>query len=185
MIDGTLYPLPGTSDEALPTLLTDEALGEMLYFAARAPQGAVVEIGVYQGGSAWFLAQLGRTLYLYDTFEGHPETCAVEAEAHQVGRFADTDMDMVRRGIPSAHIIKGRFPDSLVAMPKIGFVHADVDTYQGTWAILSEMPKRMAKGGMILFDDYGEMDCAGCTKALKESGFPLLITPQGKALVIV
>lgn len=161
------------------------AINSLMYYASRAPAGAIVEIGVYRGGSAWHLAKIGRPLYLYDTFEGIPYQGALDS-GNPVGKFSDTSAETVQQLIPTATVVKGLFPDSLVAMPPVGFVHADADQYQSTKSILEQMPGRMVKGGFILFDDFGVPDCEGCTQAVYESQFPVLILGEtGKALIIV
>jgi O-methyltransferase len=160
-------------------------LDSLMYYARRAPHGAIVEVGVYKGGSALMLASLGRPLFLYDTFEGMPYAGELDT-ANPVGKFADTSAEAVQALIPQARVIKGLFPQSLVPMPPIGFVHADADQYESTKAILDTLPQRMVSGGMILFDDFAVDGCEGCTKAVQESKFPVLIVGEtGKALIIV
>lgn len=167
------------------TVLSPPAVSSLMYYASRAPAGAIVEIGVYRGGSAWHLAKLGRPLYLYDTFEGIPYQGELDS-GNPVGKFADTSAEAVQQWIPSATVVKGVFPDSLIAMPPVGFVHADADQYDSTKAILEHLPPRMVKGGFLLFDDFGVDDCPGCTQAIYESPFPVLIIGEtGKALIIV
>lgn len=161
------------------------AIDSLMYYASRAPEGAIVEIGVYRGGSAWHLAKLGRPLYLYDTFTGIPYQGPLDSGNH-VGKFGDTSAAVVQNLIPSAHVIAGLFPDTLIDMPPVGFVHADADQYASTKAILEQMPARMVKGGFILFDDFGVDDCEGCTQAVMESSHRVLVIGEtGKALVIV
>ena len=160
------------------------AIDSLMYYASRAPQGAIVEVGVYKGGTAWHLARLGRPLFLYDTFEGMPVSSG--NDTHQLGQFSDCSAEAVKALIPMATVIKGKFPDSLIDMPPVAFVHADADQYESTKAILELMPKRMVRGGMILFDDYMVPDCQGCTDALHESPYRILVIAEtGKALVIV
>ena len=59
-----------------PSLLSPEQLEDLAQLARSAPAGAFVEVGVYRGGSARVLCDIaqeqGRTLYLFDTFAGHP-----------------------------------------------------------------------------------------------------------------
>lgn len=166
------------------SLLEPKAVQSLLYYASRAPHGAIVEIGVYQGGSAWHLARLGRPLFLYDTCEGMPVTGA--HDTHGLGHFADTSAEAVQALVPSATVVKGTFPGSIIDMPPVGFVHADADQYESTKAILEHMPPRMVRGGLILFDDFNVPDCEGCTQAIHESPFPILVVAEtGKALVIV
>ena len=167
-----------------PSLVHPIAIDSLMYYASRAPFGAIVEVGVYKGGTAWHLAKLGRPLFLYDTFEGMPVSSG--ADTHQLGHFADCSAEEVSALVPSATVIKGMFPDSLIDMPPVGFVHADADQYESTKAILELMPSRMVRGGMILFDDYMVADCQGCTDALHESQYRILVIAEtGKALVIV
>jgi len=169
---------------ALPTLLPSIALQSLHYYASRSPYGAIVEVGVYQGGSAAVLAQVPRDLYLYDTFEGMPVSGPLDT--HPIGHFGDCSAEAVQAALPLAHVIKGVFPRSLVAMPPVGFVHADGDQYETTRDILAYMPKRMVRGGMILFDDFMVDDCKGCTQAVNESPYRVLIIAEtGKALIIV
>ena len=170
--------------QQIESLINPMAMKSLMYYASRSPWGGIAEIGVYKGGSAWHLAHLGRPLFLYDTFEGMP--VSGEHDTHQLGHFSDCSAEAVQKLIPEAYVIKGTFPDSIVDMPPLGFVHADADQYETTKAILEQMPPRMMRGGMILFDDYGVSDCKGCTQAVHESRFPFLVIPEtGKALIIV
>ena len=170
---------------SVDTVLSPQAIDSLMYYASRAPDGAIVEVGVYRGGSAYHLAQLGRPLYLYDTFDGIPYQGALDT-GNPVGKFSDTSAEAVQQLIPAAIVVKGLFPDSLVTMPPIGFVHADADQYESTKAILDRLPPLMVRGGFILLDDFGVDDCQGCTQAVLESPYRILaITETGKALIII
>lgn len=141
----------------------------MLLCAIDTPPGAYVEVGVYKGGTAWWLARLAedqrRYLYLYDTFEGQPH--AVEGlDKHPVGDFGDTDYDAVRNAIPYADVVKGVFPGSAVEMGKIAFVHLDCDQYQSVKEAVLYLWPRMVAGGVIWFDD--SPDLAGAKQAVEE-----------------
>jgi hypothetical protein len=165
------------------SLIARWALKEMLETASQAPNGAIVEIGVYQGGSACELAKLGRPLYLYDTFEGLP--FAGPLDGNPKGKFSDTSAEAVQKLIPQAHVIKGIFPQSLIPMPPVAFVHADADQYESTKAICQFMPPLMVDGGVIWFDDYGVLNCQGCTKAVDEH-FDEIIRPRStRAMVVI
>lgn len=171
--------------------LSRESLHSLMHYASRAPLGPMVEVGVYKGGSAWHLAQVARSrgvaLHLFDTFDGMPAAGALDT-ANPVGKFSDTSAEAVQALIPEAVIHKGVFPDTFTGLGLygIGFCHADADNYEVTRAILAEMPKRMVRGGVILFDDFMVPGCDGCTQAINESSFRVLVaTETGKALVIV
>lgn len=155
------------------SLLRPEVLESLLSLALKAPQGAIVEVGVYQGGSALHLAQAARRkgvpLFLYDTFTGMPYH-QEGLDGNKTGAFADTSIEAVQRLIPDAILVPGVFPHSLIDMPPIGFVHADADQYDSTKAILDHLLPLMVDGGIVVFDDYGVPGCDGCTRAVDEWG---------------
>lgn len=138
------------------SLLGCEAIEDLRLIASAAPAGVFVEFGVYQGGSAWHLAQIareqGRQLYLYDTFTGIP--CKDDVDSHQIGDFNDITLAQVKRAIPDAIYCVGAFPDTLVTMPPIAFVHVDADQYQSLKDAIRLFVPRMVKGASIVFDDY-------------------------------
>jgi predicted O-methyltransferase YrrM len=160
-------------------------LESLLFYAERSPPGAIVEVGVYRGGSALLLSTLKRDMYLYDTFEGIPFQGELDRD-NEVGKFSETSAEMVQKLLPEAKVIKGLFPDSLVAMPPVSFVHADADQYESTKAILEVLPPLMVKGGMMLFDDFGHPGTEGCTRAVVECPYRvLLLAESSKALIIL
>lgn len=167
----------------LPTLLSPDAIKTLRAQAASCPPGAFVEVGVYKGGSAWHLAEIAkqqrRKLYLYDTFSGVP----FADDVHGAGAFTDCRAADVEKAIPDAVVIEGTFPESLIEMGPVAFVHADCDHYQSIKAVCLEMPRLMAPGGKILFDDFGCLDEA--TRAVRDHFRRFTITREGKALVTV
>lgn len=172
------------ADSPPSTVIPLEQMQVLMHYASRAPHGAIAEVGVYRGGSAWFLAQLGRPLFLYDTFEGIP--FQGDLDGNHVGKFADTSMEAVQAAVPAATVVKGLFPTSLVEMPPLAFVHVDCDQYASVRACIETFPRLMVPGGFMLFDDFGVPDCQGATQAVVESGIPFLVIPgTGRALMII
>lgn len=152
-----------------PHSLVDPLVAQaMCERARRTPAGCFVEVGVYHGGSAWFLAQAAqeqlRMCFLYDTFTGIPYRG--EHDSHQVGDFSDTSLRLVQAAVPTAMCIAGVFPASAINMGPVAFVHLDVDQYQSYRDALEYFEPRMVKGGVIWCDD---VDClAGATRAVEE-----------------
>lgn len=165
------------------TLLGQIALDSICEIARKCPPGCIVEFGVYKGGSAWHLAKVareqGRQLHLYDTFTGIPYR--IEMDNHQVGDFADGDYAGVCAAIPDAHVHKGIFPDTLVDMGPVAFVHVDADQYQSIKAAIDVLGPLMVKGGAMIFDDVPVL--RGATQALIDSGRKYELTGAHKALV--
>jgi hypothetical protein len=150
--------------------------------AAACPPGCFVEFGVYKGGSAWHFARVaevqGRELYLYDTFRGMP--FQGPWDSHPVGDFRDTSLDAVQQAIPSARCVPGVFPESLVPMPPVAFVHVDADQYESIAAAIRVFPPLMVSGGAMVFDDYPVLDSA--VRAITEWNQPLTFIEGGRAV---
>lgn len=150
------------------SVVSDEHVEQLCDVARTCPSGCFVEVGVYQGGSAYYLSAVaqeqGRAIYLYDTFTGIPHKD--ELDSHNVGDFSDTDVDAVRAAIPYATIVQGVFPQTMVEMGPIAFVHLDVDQYRSYLDSLSALAPLMVAGGAMVFDDYGHL--VGATNAVNE-----------------
>jgi O-methyltransferase len=140
--------------------------------------GDIVECGVWKGGSmmaaAMTLLQLNSTercLYLFDTFEGmtppgekdvnYQGIPASEILA-QVQCYAPQDeveIAVRRVGYDTAKIrfVKGRVEDTIPdqAPAVISLLRLDTDWYESTRHELIHLFPRLAKGGVLIIDDYG------------------------------
>lgn len=139
------------------------------------------EVGVYKGGTSYFIASLADKLNFqyghscFDTFEGHAQediNTAVE-KSHFAGAFNDTSFESVKeylRKFERINIYKGRIQDtsSVLQKAQIHFVHLDMDIYEPTIYALNFFDKHLVKGGVILLDDYGFETCPGIEKAVVE-----------------
>jgi O-methyltransferase len=145
-----------------------ETINAFIDIAQKTPNGAFVEVGVYQGGSGCCIAAIGelqgRKVYLYDTFTGIPYKD--EIDVHQVGDFSDTSYEFIKESIPYATVTKGIFPESAIEMGDIAFVHLDCDQYRSIVESVEYLKPKMVKGGIMWFDDYGCL--AGATKAVHD-----------------
>lgn len=166
----------------MASLINEPMLATLARLAAETPPGALVEVGVYQGGSAQVLHEVAlsqqRALYLFDTFAGMPVQGPLDQ--HKVGDFSDCSADAVAALCPAAQIVVGVFPESLVDTGPVAFVHADADQYESTRAVCEHLAPRMVPGGAMLFDDF----CLdGCKAALMECLPQYEILEDGRALV--
>jgi O-methyltransferase len=161
----------------LPTLVNETNIRQMLNAAYGTPPGIFIEVGVYKGGTAWYLAELAkaqnRKIMLFDTFEGIPFADPLKGDKHVVGDFKDTSYEEVRDAIPYATVIKGVFPDCVPKMadgfrvePDVAFVHLDVDQYQSYIDCATFLAQYMVPGGIMWFDDCDHL--AGAKRAVSE-----------------
>ena len=144
--------------------------------------GDILEVGVWRGGTGMILAEailfnkLDAKLYLCDTFCG-VVNASNRDPFYRGGEFSDTSEDDVRNLFSSRQdmnfvsIHKGVFPEETGALLEGRFfrlVHIDVDVYISAKNIFEWVWKRLSIGGVIIFDDYGFVDCAGITNFVNE-----------------
>lgn len=167
--------------------------------------GDIVECGVWRGGSmmmaaltALALGDTSRHLFLFDTFEGHPEPNRDKDEpslhdewrsrrlTDQSSDWARASLDEVRRNIESTGypmgnvtFVKGLVQDTVPANAPAGIalLRLDTDWYDSTACELKYLYPRLSDYGLLIIDDYGTM--AGQRRAvdeyLAESGEVLLL----------
>jgi O-methyltransferase len=154
------------------------------YIASRPVEGAIVECGVWRGGSMMAveltLLRLGvtdRELYLFDTFSGMTEPgeedvrIGGESAAELMARkerdhdvWAIAPLEEVRAavlgmGYPEerVHFVPGRVEETLPehAPPSIAVLRLDTDWYASTKHELEHLYPRLVSGGVLIVDDYG------------------------------
>jgi hypothetical protein len=141
------------------------------------PNGAMAEIGAYKGGGALHLSNCcpGREVIVCDSFSA---TCFehLDPKLDQLfrkGAFADTSHQAVAQLLNGrkATIIPGYFPESVssVLLPRISFVHLDVDAYKATRESLHFIlcMQQLCDKSLIVVDDYGR-EAEGVTRAVQE-----------------
>jgi hypothetical protein len=146
--------------------------------------GAIVECGVWRGGSmmavARTLVRLGATdrdLYLFDTYEGmtppgpqdrdmagRTAAARLAASGREDWVWAIAPLDVVRQGMDSTgypaervHYVVGRVEETVPgrAPDGIAVLRLDTDWYGSTRHELEHLYPRLARGGVLILDDYG------------------------------
>ena len=146
-------------------------------------EGALLEVGVWQGGSGAIIAKRAKLLgltdkvYLADTFKGVVK--ASERDNYYVGNeHANTDIGIVQDLIynelklDNVEIIKGIFPEETAHLIEnneiFSFCHIDVDVYDSAKDIIQWLWPKLSVGGIIVYDDYGFEVCKGITDFVNE-----------------
>ncbi len=141
-------------------------------------KGEIWEAGVWRGDTAVFLSALAKDycveLRLFDTFEGMPETDP-SRDLHKAGDFADTSLDLVKERIAktkndNVDFRPGLVPDTYAGLEnaRITLAHIDLDIYHPIKSSCEFIYPRLARGGAMVFDDYGWMSCPGARGAVDE-----------------
>jgi O-methyltransferase len=140
--------------------------------AQRSLDGAMAELGVYQGSSAQIICEAKGDcpLYLFDTFAGLPEPDEDEADSLTQGQYP-AKIPAVRRLLRSysnVRIHPGMFPQSAHGIEDVrfNFVHLDADLYASILAGLEFFYPRMVPGGIIIVHDYSTIN--GVARATAE-----------------
>ncbi len=162
---------------------------------------AVAEVGVYRGGSAWFMADAlrrsGREMpfFVCDTFQGHVEVDDTVDGLHRPGvQFTHVKAEKVAKYLREFPFIRIQVGDIRETAPAFagesafGLVHLDVDVYPITRFCLDFFGPRVVPGGMMVMDDYGTTTCEGVKRAVDEftvsnPGFQVMHLLTGQAVV--
>ena len=148
---------------------------------SQAVDGAIVEFGCFNGETAKLLSVItDKEVFLFDSFEGLPKDAEKEPGAMRTYEAA-VIANFVQNGIRLPRIKKGWFsaisPSDLPE--KIAFAHLDGDLYSSTIESLLIAYGRMATGGIMLIDDYGDPYWTGPKQACDQFFYdkPEKVTP--------
>ena len=177
------------------TMLPTARLDALARLVREAPaDGAIVQCGAWNGGSAALLADAvrpRRDVWLFDSFQGLPAPGSRDgAKAHQkydrVGPgWCGGDAAKVQEVFAAIHwpeellhIVPGWLEDTLATVDTgpIAVLHIDVDFYAATKLVLQSFVDLMVTGGFLVVDDYGHWEGArrACDEFMPVAGHVLL-----------
>jgi O-methyltransferase len=174
------------------------------YVVANRIAGAIIECGVWKGGSMAAVARtllqmqdVSRDLYLFDTFEGMPQPSSQDSDysgksasalLREEPRFTCADAPLVtvenvlrETGYPTGkiHFVPGKVEDTIPASApaSISLLRLDTDWYESTKHELVHLFPRLSAGGVIIIDDYGHWQGArqACDEYFAENRIPILL----------
>lgn len=152
--------------------------------------GDILEFGVYKGTSIVRLLsfrnlienEFSRKVIGFDIFGKFPDNLDLESDRKFVEKFENAggygiskeelEVHLKNKGFSNFSLVKG---DILKTIPefldnnsslRISLLHIDVDVYEPTKMILENFWNKIAKGGILMLDDYGTVE--GETRAVDE-----------------
>jgi hypothetical protein len=166
------------------------------YVSKNSIPGAIVECGVWRGGSMMTAAfallgegDVNRDLFLFDTFEGMPPP-----SSHDIDRFGRSaqlwqsavehqtsepwcyaSVEDVRKNLQATqypsdrvHFIPGLVEETVPgnAPDEIALLRLDTDLYESTAHELKSLVPSISRNGVLIIDDYGHWQ--GSKKAVDE-----------------
>jgi len=157
--------------------------------------GAIVECGVWRGGSMHVVARTllaigatSRELYLFDTFDGmtpptdkdvtydgRPVVDLLSSRPRTARIWAVASLEDVQQGFEAIpypreriHFVQGPVESTLPgqAPDQIAILRLDTDWYESTRQELVTLYDRLSPGGVLIIDDYGSYQ--GARAAIEE-----------------
>lgn len=171
-------------------------LNAVAYVVRKPIEGAIVECGVWRGGSMMaaamrlLKAKEVRDLYLFDTFAGMTKPTDVDRSSGEAAmskwetsqreshnEWAFSSLGEVRRNVLSTgypldriRFVQGPVEQTLRVSEnipsKIALLRLDTDWYESTKVELEVLYPRLAHGGVLIIDDFGDWE--GSQKATLE-----------------
>ena len=155
-------------------------------------RGEIVECGVWRGGSMMFIAyslryfgDLGRQLYLYDTYAGMTQPDDIDVDFDGIaqkplwkpgqkmgygGSLEDVKSNLRKTDYPEErlHFIAGDVLETIPAQlpSRIALLRLDTDYYKSTLHELKHLYDLLVPHGVLIVDDYGW--CRGARQATDE-----------------
>ena len=148
--------------------------------------GDLLEAGVWRGGLPLFMrgwlkahGDEQRTVWLADSFAGvppatHPEDAGVNLSAADIPWIAipreEVEETFRRYDLldDRVRMLEGWFKDTLPSAPvtQLALLRVDGDLYESTMDALTALYDRVAPGGFVIIDDYG--DIPACRRAVDQ-----------------
>jgi O-methyltransferase len=143
------------------TLLDIKRAYTLWYFTAQLKKvsASILDIGCCEGGSGFIMSKINQVgnVYLIDTFEGLVDQDKNYKKTDMV--FTNTKLiegNIKKFDLKRIKISKCYFPKNFkYKISKIKISHIDVNTYDSTKNSFFFVDKKLVKGGVIIFDDYG------------------------------
>jgi len=156
-------------------------------------EGALVECGIAEGGTAAMMAltsrefgRITRPKWFFDSYEGLPDPSVEDYEGGKAGHFirpllkgaclgtveqvSDLMFDKLHLEREEVHLVKGWFQETVPLHRKligpIAVLRLDGDWYESTKIPLENLFDQVSNGGFVIIDDYAT--CFGSRKAVDE-----------------
>lgn len=149
------------------------------HIVANEVTGDFAEFGSFKGQSGYLLGRYleesgcKKRLFLFDAFESFPqESIGID---HFWSKTHEVDYDEVHSkfiDLPYVSLVRGDFTQTLPQSEcgKLALAFVDCDSFRGTKYLIEEIfEKRLAHGGLMIFEDYGHAGLLGNRLAVHEA----------------
>ncbi len=160
-------------------------------------EGDFVECGVFLGFLSMTIchalnfANVSKSFYLFDTFDGLPEDGTAETSRRN-GSYFDC-YEQAKKNFapfPNAKLVRGRLPETLddVSIDRIAYLSVDLNHAATEEAVIDELWGRLSSSAIVLIDDYAfathEDQHEMWDKFAASKGCSILTMPTGSGVLI-
>ena len=130
--------------------------------------GQILDIGCLMGGAGFIMSKTNKkgNTYLFDSFSGFKKDDGL----HKKDVFYYSEIEKVKKNIKrlnlkKTYVFKAYFPKRIkVKVKNVKLCHIDVNTFNDTKLVFNFIDKKIIKGGIIVFDDFGIWGVDGIKK---------------------
>jgi len=171
---------------------------------ARQLRGDFVECGVWKGFLSSAIMNyldwnsVGKSFYLFDTFNGIDETLVTDAERERLHldhyrKYYLPNWEDAKQNFAEYRdvvLVKGSIPAALRAVPigRVAYLSLDMNNVTPELAAAEYFWPRLVAGGVILLDDYGfvsyEEQKRGFDRFARSKGVQVLALPTGQGMIV-
>ena len=136
--------------------------------------GHILDVGCLMGGAGFLISRANKKgkVFLIDTFEGYVD----KERFYSKNIFIFQNLKIINKTknklkLKNKKILKGIFPDNFTYKfknHKFKLCHLDVNTFLSTKKSFYFLEKKIVKGGIIVFDDYGIYGADGVKKFIDQ-----------------
>jgi hypothetical protein len=167
--------------------------------AAKLP-GDFVECGVNDGWLSLTICNfldfnsLGKSLYLFDTYNGIPTEQISERESERAALHHYVDCYETTKAkfapFPGAKLVRGRVPETLPTVPieRVSYLSIDMNIAKPERDAIEFFWPKLSTGGVVILDDYAfggyDVQHEAMDEFAKGVGVDILTLPTGQGLII-
>lgn len=150
----------------------------MNYIYDNSIKGDFAEFGSYKGHSGYLIASLLKVLslekhlFMFDTFEHFPEEqYGIDYFWSDTHKTSYNDVSSKFSNLNNVTLVKGDFTKTFkrTNINSLALAYVDCDSYRGINYLINEIYDNiLAKGGVMIFEDYGHPRLLGARLAVHE-----------------
>ncbi len=130
--------------------------------------GQILDIGCLMGGAGFIMSKTNKkgNTYLFDSFSGFKKDDGLhKKDVFYYSEIEEVKKNIKRLNLKKTYVFKAYFPKRIkVKVKNVKLCHIDVNTFNDTKLVFNFIDKKIIKGGIIVFDDFGIWGVDGIKK---------------------